>query len=245
MDKQTASNSLFGDDISIEVAVPEMPKTEPWTKLERLNKEKELVGLYLSAHPLDDYYLILQHVCSTRLAELSDKERLANRDLTVGGIVVDVKERLTQKGQPMGIAKLEDYSGSAEFAFYTNDWMQWKNYIQTGYSLFIKLRVTPRDWGKEKYQLRVTAISHLADIKETAIEKFTVATNIDDLDTELIAVLSAYADANPGKTELYFSIRDNKEGQVLVMQSKAKRINVKRELINYLSERANVDYKIN
>ena len=100
----------------MDIATPEIIPSPAWGDLERLNKERDLVGIYLSAHPLDEYAVILENVCNVHMAELADLTPLQNRDLTMGGIVTAVREGYTKTGKPYGIAKVEDYSGSAEFA---------------------------------------------------------------------------------------------------------------------------------
>lgn len=117
MDKAAAINSLFGGEHEVEVATPEIISAPAWSDLERLNKERELVGIYLSAHPLDEYAVVLENVCNVHMEELSNLTPLQNRDLILGGIVTGVREGYTKSGKPYGIAKVEDYSGVAEFAF--------------------------------------------------------------------------------------------------------------------------------
>lgn len=117
MDKAAATNSLFGGEHEVEIATPEIVRAPAWSDLERLNKERELVGIYLSAHPLDEFSVILENVCNTHMAQLSDLTPLQNHDLTLGGIVTGVREGYTKTGKPFGVAKVEDYSGTAEFAF--------------------------------------------------------------------------------------------------------------------------------
>lgn len=118
MDKAAAINSLFGGEHEVEVATPEIISAPAWSDLERLNKERELVGIYLSAHPLDEYAVVLENVCNVHMEELSNLTPLQNRDLILGGIVTGVREGYTKSGKPYGIAKVEDYSGVAEFAFF-------------------------------------------------------------------------------------------------------------------------------
>lgn len=123
MDKAAAANSLFGGEHEVEIATPEIVRAPAWSDLERLNKERELVGIYLSAHPLDEFSVILENVCTTHMAQLSDLTPLHNHDLTLGGIVTGVREGYTKTGKPFGVAKVEDYSGTAEFAFLAmNGW---------------------------------------------------------------------------------------------------------------------------
>ena len=113
MDKAAAVNSLFGGEHQVEMATPEIVKAPSWGALERLNKERELVGIYLSAHPLDEFAVILENVCNAHMAELADLTPLQNRDLVLGGIVTAVREGYTKTGKPYGVAKVEDYSGAA------------------------------------------------------------------------------------------------------------------------------------
>ena len=107
MDKSTAVNSLFGGDALIAIAKPEIPQCERWSDLERLNKEKELVGIYLSAHPLDEYRIILKYVCNTGMVELNERETLQGREVLLGGIVTGFREGMTKNGKPYGILKIE------------------------------------------------------------------------------------------------------------------------------------------
>ena len=113
VDKAAQINSLFGGSDAIEVAKPEIPAAESWSDLERLEKERDLVGIYLSAHPLDDYALTLEYGCNTRMSELEDRQALINKDIVMGGIVTGFREGMTKTGKPLGILKIEDYSGSA------------------------------------------------------------------------------------------------------------------------------------
>ena len=132
MDKAAAINSLFGGEHEVEVATPEIISAPAWSDLERLNKERELVGIYLSAHPLDEYAVVLENVCNVHMEELSNLTPLQNRDLILGGIVTGVREGYTKSGKPYGIAKVEDYSGVAEFAFFGNEWVEKKNFFSEG-----------------------------------------------------------------------------------------------------------------
>ena len=131
LDKAAAVNSLFGGDLQVEVATPEIVKAPAWSDLERLNKERELVGIYLSAHPLDEFAVVLENVCNVHMAELSDLTPLQNRDLVLGGIVTGVREGYTKNGKPYGVAKVEDYSGVAEFAFFGNETNGWRRRISS------------------------------------------------------------------------------------------------------------------
>ena len=132
LDKAEAANSLFGGDNMVEITTPEIVSAPGWSDLDRLNRERELVGIYLSAHPLDEYQIILENVCNTYMQDLSDLTPLQDRELIIGGIVAGFREGYTKTGKPFGIAKVEDYTGSAEFAFFGNEWIEKKNFFNPG-----------------------------------------------------------------------------------------------------------------
>ncbi len=157
-DQSVAANSLFGGDNVVEIATPEILPAERWSDLERLNRERELVGIYLSAHPLDQYSVVLEHVCNTHMAELDDKTALAGREITMGGIVTAVRRGVSKNGNPYGIAKIEDYSGSAELPFWGNDWVTYQGYLGEGTFLYIKARCQPKQWRQDELELKITSM---------------------------------------------------------------------------------------
>ena len=186
MDKNSAQNSLFGGMDMVEVATPEIPQAEPWSALERLNRERELVGIYLSAHPLDDYSVILTDVCNVHTADLQQMERYANSDLKLGGMVTGVRKGITKTGKPYGIVQFEDYSGSMELPLFGQDWAEWASYMEVGNTLMIYARCQPRQWNPNQLELKIGKIDFLADIKDSVIEKITIAMNVDALDDACI-----------------------------------------------------------
>ena len=245
MDKSASQNSLFGDIGGVEIAAPEIPQAPVWSDLERLNKERELVGIYLSAHPLDEFSIILDNVCNVRLNDLNDLTPFYDKDITVGGIVTDVKEMTTRKGNPMGRAKVEDYSGSYEFVFFDRDWIDKKNYFAKGMFLFMRGRCQPRKWQKDLYQIVINTIELLPNVKDNLIQKLTVQVPLSVIDKDFIAEFSEQTEQHPGSTELCFSIFDNDRIAQVTMVSKKTRISVRKELIDFLDGRPDIDYQIN
>ena len=244
-DKMAATNSLFGDTMEIEVATPEILHAPVWSDLERLNKERELVGIYLSAHPLDEFAVILENVCNAHMTQLADLTPLHNRDLILGGIVTGVREGYTKTGKPYGIAKMEDYSGSAEFAFFGNEWVEKKNYFAEGMFLYMHGKCQPKQWRQEEWEVKINTIELLSDVKERVIEKITVSVPLSVIDDQLIMEISSLVKANPGNAELCFLIRDD-EGQMRVnLSSRSVKVAVKKELISYLKNQPMLEYKIN
>ena len=244
-DKSMAVNSLFGGENVIEVATPEIPQAERWSDLDRLNKERELVGIYLSAHPLDEYAVILENVCNTHMGELENREALVGREITMGGIVTAVRRGISKNGKPYGIAKIEDYSGSAELPFFGNDWVTWQNYLGERMFLYLKARCLPNQWNKEKLDLRVTSIELLPDVKEKLIEKITILIPLSLLNKALIAELADLTKTHPGNARLCFKVTDKDTRMAVDLVSRPVKLNVGRELISYLKGHPELDFRIN
>ncbi len=245
LDKAAAANSLFGGEHEVEVATPEIVPAPSWSDLERLNKERDLVGIYLSAHPLDEFAVILENVCNVHMAELTDLTPLQNHDLVLGGIVTAVREGYTKTGKPYGIAKVEDYSGTAEFAFFGNEWVEKKNFFMEGMFLFMKGKCQPKQWKQEEWEVKINSIELLPEVKERVVEKLTVTAPLSAIDDQLIMEFSSLVKDSPGNAELHFLVRDE-DGQMYVnLMSRTMKISVQKELVNYLKNQPLLDYKIN
>ena len=244
-DQAAALNSLFGGENMVEIATPEIPAAERWSDLERLNKERDLVGIYLSAHPLDEYAVVLEHVCNTHMAELENKEQLANRDITMGGIVTAVRKGTAKNGNPYGIAKIEDYSGSAEIPFFGADWVTWQGYLGERTFLYIKARCQPKQWRPNELELKITSMELLPDVKEKLIEKMTIQIPLGSLDGVLINDLAELSRQHPGTTLLQFRVVDKEDKIHLDFVSRQMKVSVGREFVDYLKSRPELAFKIN
>jgi len=244
LDKAEAANSLFGGDNMVEIATPEIIRAPEWGDLDRLNRERELVGIYLSAHPLDEFKIILDHVCNVQMVELSNLTPLQNRDLILGGIVTGVREGQTKNGKPYGIAKMEDYSGSAEFAFFGNEWIEKKNFFAPGMFLFMKGKCQPKQWKPDEYEVKVNTIELLPDIKEKVIEKLTIVAPLSAIDDQFIEEFKVLVNENPGNAMLNFYLKDEM-GHHVNLAAKGLKINVQKDIIAYLKSQTALSYKIN
>lgn len=244
-DQDMAQNSLFGGDNAVEIARPEVPFADPWSDLELLNKERELVGIYLSAHPLDDYYVILQHVCNTQMKELEDKALLEGREITMGGMVTAVRRGMTKNNKPYGIVKIEDYSGSAELAFFGKDWIDYQAYMNENMLLFLKARCQPRQWNPDELEVKIVGVQLLSDIKEDVIERVTIMLPLEELNSSFISELFDMSMRSQGATELCFKVRDIGANQTLDFVSSKIKVSIGKEFISLLNEQPNVSFHLN
>ena len=249
-DKETVTNSLFGGDAasSIEIAVPALPECTPWTDIERLNLEKDLVGIYISAHPLDEYAVILNNVCNTKVTEFDDKKALAGREMTFGGMITNVRKGTTRTGNPYAIMKVEDFSGSGELPFFGNDFITWNNFLQEGLFIYVRAVCQPRKWNQDEYEIHINSIQLLPEVKDSLIQKLTIMIPLSKLTGETVADLQEVTTGAPGNVDLHFCIYDDEDtmqSQTVEMRSRIKKISMGKNLVRFLKEHDEFRYQIN
>ncbi len=243
VDKSSSQNSLFGAvSMVLEIKKPDIPTCEPRSMLENLEKEKDVIGMYLSAHPLDEYKLELRNYCTLQLKAFEDLNTLRNREFTVGGMVTNIRRGLTKvKSSEYAILTLEDFSGSHEFAFFGEDYVNFTNYIQPNYQLMIKGRVQPKKFKPEELETKVKSISLLKDVLEKQVRNITLKIPLQSLTEEIITELINMLQDNKGNVILHFHIYDNdNERQSVNLLSRSVKVNLTPELIRYFDEKQEV-----
>ena len=242
-EQQQAKMSLFGADM-VEITTPPIPDCEPWSNIERLNKERDLVGIYLSAHPLDEFSMILNHLCNTHCPELADKEELAKKEtLTFGGVVTSVTSKFARNGTPCGFVTIEDFTGSGELALFGEEWAKWRGMFNEASTVYIQAKSALKFRGSNIYDIRISDIQYMQTVKEKAIERLTIVVNGDLIDTATVSDLVAAIDACPGKTSLYVQIHDANGN--LQFRSRKKTVEVKHQLIQFIDQAEGMNYFIN
>jgi DNA polymerase-3 subunit alpha len=244
-EKETSINSLFGDDTSFQIARPEIPQAARWSDLEKLNKERDLIGIYLSAHPLDDYEFILKYVCNANTSKLQDLDAINGKDITFGGIITAVREGQTKRGSPYTIFKLEDYSGSYEFALFSEDSVNFGRYARIGLSVYITARVQAKRYRQDELEVKILSIALLSEMKEKLVSKITLQIPLSELDETTVAELSALVKNNSGNALLYFQIIGEESHMNIQLFSRPARIQVNKHFIDYLRDNLSIDFKIN
>jgi DNA polymerase-3 subunit alpha len=248
-EKAEMQNSLFGMfGEGVEIAQPQPPKNDiRWSDIERLNKERELVGIYLSAHPLDEYKIILDNLCNTKCVELADIAKLSDReDVILGGIVTAQKTGFTKTGKPYGVVTIEDFEGSGEIFMMGEEWGQRAGMFSIGASVYVTGKVKSRyqynDNGPK--DLKIGGVEFLQTIKEKAIDRITIQLMTDKVDDTIVNDLTEIINENPGKTKLFFQLRDSNKHHVL-LRSRREGIDVKNQLIDYIETHDGLAYSIN
>ena len=247
-DKASQSMSLFGSADDVAIALPPIPKAEAWSSIERLGKEKELVGIFLSAHPLDDYSIILKKLCNTHCNEVTREnyDRLAQRqELTFGGIVTDVKQRFTKRGEPFGIVTIEDYDGPGEIALFGNDWGQWNSRLIVSSSVYITAQLTKKFASSNFFSLQIKNVEYMQSVKEQRINRLTITLHARDINEVVTNDILSLVNDSPGHTELFFNINDEENKANILLRAVKKKIEVTNHLVNFLEQQSNMSYQLN
>ena len=249
-EKAEMQNSLFGMfGEGVEIAQPQPPKNDiRWSDIERLNKERELVGIYLSAHPLDEYKIILNNLCNTKCVELADIAKLSDReDVILGGIVTAQKTGFTKTGKPYGVVTIEDFEGSGEIFMMGEEWGQRAGMFSIGASVYVTGKVKSRYQYNDKgpKDLKIGGVEFLQTIKEKAIDRITIQLLTDKVDDTVVNDLTEIINENPGKTKLFFQLRDMTNKHHVLLRSRREGIDVKNQLIDYIETHDGLAYSIN
>ena len=247
-EKAQMQNSLFGMfGDGVEIALPPVPKNDiRWSDIERLNKERDLVGIYLSAHPLDEYKIILDNLCNAKCADLSDMSNLNGReDILLGGIVTAIRTRFDKRGNPCGFVTLEDFDGSGELALFGEDWGHWSGMFAEGASVYITAKLQQRFQNSNQLELKVQNIEYLQGVKEKALDRITISLVTDMLDDQIVADLNELITSHPGKTKLFFQLRDSQGKNHVLLHSRSCGVDVRHTLIDYIDKHEMLDYQIN
>ena len=251
-EQSSMQNSLFGDMGGVEIQTPPVPDCEAWSTMELLKRERELVGIYLSAHPLDDYAVVLNHMCNLHCPQIGremDKKAFASiEELTFGGIVTSVSQRWTKTNKPFGIVTIEDFEGQGELALFGEEWTKWQSMLQEEYHIYITAQCVQRFRNNpDAYDMVIKKIEFLSDVKEKSIEKFTVYMDSTMFNDAQLTDLETTLKNSTGNVPLYINIHDAKNNTNIQLYSRNITVDVNKKLLTSLDEMAEqgVRYGIN
>ena len=237
-EKNNAQQSLFGGDSNVaDIQKPEPPNCEEWSKLDMLNKEKEVTGIYLSSHPLDDYRIIIDNLCNTTLADFgSDLARLAGRDFVIAGMVSAVQHLTMKNGKPFGRFTLEDYSGTYTFTLFDKDYENFRRYLYDGYYLFIRGKVRPRPYNEQELEPKISTVMMLSEAQETLVREMTVSIPIEDLTEELTRSLRNTVQQSKGNVMLRVKVFDAESDVAVNLFSKTMKVDIAGGMVGFCQD---------
>jgi DNA polymerase-3 subunit alpha len=246
-DNALTQNSLFGDMDAVEIVKPELPYTHDWSPLEKLNKEREYIGMYLSAHPLDDFEFEINYVCNTKTSDLKDLMPLMGKPLRIGGMVTAIRHGTSKAGNPYGIFTLEDYEGAHEFALFGNSYIEFSKYMIK--DLYLLIHATVQEKGADyKFkkptdpyapvvpELKIQKIEVLKEVKDKLVDTLTVTIPLDQLDEEFAVDMTDMVLQNKGSINIYFNVVDLLTQHKVRLFARQCRINMNKEFYKLLKK---------
>ena len=256
-EKAQAVASLFDGFAEAAIAHPVPPKgIVTWSDLERLNHERDLIGIYISGHPLDKYAVIVEHGASMKAAQLADAADYANTEVSIAGIVTSVVPGRGKDGRPYGTVYIEDYSGTGDFRLWSDEWARWSGYFAEGNIVLIKAMYKPRRYNPAICDITIGQVDFLPELIKRC--RLTLHVNIridllsDSTASELIAKLSASnapakTDAAPDGTppcRLEVDFKDPLRRIHIPMTSALPKITVNRDLLQFLDQDEAINYSV-
>ncbi|MDX9883145.1 MAG: DNA polymerase III subunit alpha [Prolixibacteraceae bacterium] len=247
-ESNTSQQSLFGDVMSVGVIQkPEPPRVGEWPSIILLEKEKSLIGIYLSSHPLDEFKLEINNFTSKgiTLSDLNNGiENLKGKDLTFAGMVTEAREAFGKTGKPYCSMTLTDYADSYKMFFFAKDYVEFSKYCKPGLFLLVKGSVQNR-FGSDQLEFKVSRIDLLQEVRKNLVKSITVMMPLKALTVQFISDFEALTAKNKGAVILKFNIRDTETNRSLQMFSRTARIEINNEMINFFEEHEHIAFKIN
>ena len=241
-EQNNAQQSLFGGGEHVDIQRPVLPACADWSQLEKLTKEREMVGLYLSAHPLDDYKIIIDHMCKTQLSELENLDALKGQEIAVAGMVVGVQNLMTKTGKPWGKFKLEDYNGGHEFALFGKDYENFRKYLFPDYFLFVRGRVQAKPYNDKELEFKIISMVQLQEMRDT-IKEMIVQLPIEEVTEAFIHDLTERVRESKGDTLLRLNVYDRGAQVSMRLCCKRHKVSLSQSLDGYLDDNS-IHYSI-
>jgi DNA polymerase-3 subunit alpha len=245
-DNDTSQANLFDDSEEIEIEEPKLPNVEPWIKLEELAREKEVVGFFISGHPLDPYKSIFDYKCNVNCAQLKvGLEQFKNKDVTFGGVISSFEQRTTKTGNPFGKLVIEDYHGSVEIMLFGKDFVEYSKFMVQGLFVYAKAKIQTRFNQQDSLEIKLQKIELLEDVKSNIFSSMKLKINVNEINEDLISKIENLFKSTEGKCSVEFFVEDPIEKMSVKLFSRAYKISVSTDLMNELDKLPTLSYELN
>jgi len=242
-----AANTLFGDLQMPDIIPPKLLFCEPWQLVEQLDFEKEITGIYMSGHPLDNYKFELKNYHISALSDFNEirlaPKPFSSRQFRLAGLVTDVQHRLTKKGKNFGILQIEDFTGKTDMALFGEDYVRYQHYLDKGIILLIEGQFRER-YNTDQYEFRISKMHLLDTIKKTMTQKLSIGVGAQLIDDNFIAFMSENVSNNPGNTTLNFKIMDEENNIMINLYSLNNKFTMNDSMAAYLEDRPYLEVSV-
>jgi DNA polymerase-3 subunit alpha len=242
--KNSSQMNLFGEAEETVIPDPEFPDCEKWPKIEMLKKEKEVTGMYISGHPLDNFKIQINNYCSHSLSQLQDTNKLKNRDVSFAGIIISAQHKYTKNGKPFGTFVIEDYTDTLQLNVFSEDYLKVKHFLEKESYVYVKAQISPRFNSSDQYEVKIKSMMLLTEVVEKLASDLLLEIPISEINPGFIDYLVHNVRNNAGKCRLKIKLRDEVEKSTVEMLSRK----IKVEPVGFLNQmlkKSDLFYKLN
>lgn len=245
----SSANTLFGDMQMPEIMPPKLPICDPWPLAEQLDYEKDVTGMYMSGHPLDNFKFEMKHYSITPLAEYNEFKNAVNihpnpgRQFRVAGLVVDAQHRLTKTGKNFGVLSIEDYSGKSEFMLWSEDYVKYTNYLEKGMIILVEGGFKTR-YNSDQYEFKLSKIHLLETVKPTLTKQVSIEIQPQFIKEDFVNFIEKNIKENPGKTSIKFNIVDTRNNFKIGMYTLEKGFTMNDDMAVFLNENPDIEVSV-
>ena len=247
-EKETRQTSLFSGENGSYIKEPIIPEVEPFSELEKLKIEKDILGIYVSGHPLDKYSFEIENICNTNFKKIKNNEVIGKSVLFVAGIVTKVEHKISKNGKPYGNVVIEDFSDSYNFIFFSEDYVKFKNFFEEGWFLFLNGKMKNKWNNPDELEFKVDNISLLSKTREKHVKELHIKLDIENINKNLIDELNKNFDsAKGGNCHLKVTVlsRNNGKNISVDMISRDIKFHLNDDIIKTLNSRSELGFLIN
>ena len=242
--KNSSQMNLFGDADDNVIPDPEMPDCPRWDKLEMLKKEKDVTGMYISGHPLDNFKIHINNFCSHSIADLKLLEKLKGREVSFAGIIMSSQHKYTKNGKPFGSFVIEDYNDSIQLALFSEDYLKVKYFLEKDNFVFVKAIIQPRYNNSDQLEVKVKSMMLLSDLAEKKVSDLLLEIPLSEINSEFLDFLKTNITEHKGNCRLKIKLRDDIEKISVDMLSRKIKIEPV-GFLNTLLKKHDFTYKLN
>ena len=247
--KNSSQVSLFAGTNDLQISNPVIPEVEPWPTIEKLTKEKEVVGIYISGHPLDDFRVEMESFCNGDVSVFKSPKDFVNKEITVAGVITEVEHRVSRQGKGWAFFVLEDYVDSYNFRIFGEEYLRFKHFLNLNNFIYIKTKIVDGWLNKETGlrgdpRIQYSNFKLLQDVVKTFAKKISIQLKLDDIKEDKIKSIKSLLGQHDGTHNLSFVVYDDDEKIMVEMDSEKQKVNISPKLLSEL-EHYNIFYKLN
>ena len=242
--ENTSQMNLFEETSEIDLPDPELPECERWGSLELLRHEKEVTGMYVSGHPLDNFKIHIKSYCNAKVGDLKNLHAIKNKEVCIAGIITSASHKYTKTGKPYGTFQIEDYSDSYQLFLFSEDYLKMKHFLETQNTVMIKAQVQVNRRNPTQLEIKIKSISLLSDLVEKDHSALILTLPVSDVNDQFVDRMQLMVKKHKGKARLKIQIHDPVEKISVDMLSRQ----IKVEPIGFLKDllkQYDVKYRLN